>query len=101
MCGNLKKNVKSLENQILKDKQYNCCNCIEFACIPNTISDDKLEESIVEICKDICISISEMDIEACHRLPVRYNAAGIGKRVIIRFVNFKHAESSLSKEVYP
>ena len=39
-----------------------------------------------------------MNIEACHRLPVRPNAANVGKRVIVKFVNLTHAESILSKQ---
>ena len=39
-----------------------------------------------------------MDIEACHRLPVKCNAVNVGKKVIIKFVNLKHAESILSKK---
>ena len=38
-----------------------------------------------------------MDIEVCHRLPVRGNAANICKRVIVEFVKHKHPESILSK----
>ena len=37
-------------------------------------------------------------MEACHRLPVRRNATSAGKRVIVKFVNRKHAESILSKK---
>ena len=39
--------------------------------IPNTINDDKLEDTIIEACKDVNIDVSETDIEACHRLPVK------------------------------
>ena len=38
-----------------------------------------------------------MDKKACRKLHVRHNAANIGKRVIVKFVNHKHAESILSK----
>ena len=98
MCRNLEKKVKSLEIQILKDEQYNCRNCIEFSGIPDTINDDNLEDTIIEACKDINIDVSEMDIEACHRLPIRHNATNAGKRVIVKFVNQKHAGSIMSKK---
>ena len=48
MCGNLEEKVKSLGIQILKDKQYNRLNYIEFSGIPDTINDDKLKETIIE-----------------------------------------------------
>ena len=92
--GNLDKKVKNLEIQISKDEQYNRRNCIEFSSIPETINDDKLEE----ICKDVNIGASETDIEACYRLPVRRNTTNANKRIIVKFVNRKHAESILSKK---
>ena len=71
LCGNLEKKVKSLVTQISLDEQYNRRNCIEFSDIPDTINDDKLEDTIIEACKDVNINVSETGIEACHRLPVR------------------------------
>ena len=53
VCGNLEKKVKSLEIQISKDEQYNHCNCIEFSGLPNTINNDKFEETIIEAYKDV------------------------------------------------
>ena len=92
---NLEKKVKSLEIQISKDKQYNHCNCIEFSGISNTINVDNLKDTNIEACKDINVDVSETDIEACHRLPIRCNATNVGKRVIVKFVNRKHAETIL------
>ena len=47
VCGNLEKKVKSLEIQISKEEQYNRRNCVEFSGIPDTINDDKLEDTII------------------------------------------------------
>ena len=99
VCGNLGKKVKSLEIQISKDEQFNCGNCIEFSSIPDSVNDDKLEEILVEACIDINIDVSETDIKTCHRLLVRRNSANEGKRVIVKIVNRKHAESNLSKSL--
>ena len=96
----MEKRVKSLEIQISKDEQYNRFNCIEFPGISNTINDNNLEDTFIKACKNINIDVSEMDIEACHRLPVRCNATNAGKRVIVKFVNRKHAESILSKKIF-
>ena len=98
VCGNLEEKFKSLEIQISKDEQYNRRNCIEFSGIPNTINGDKLEETIIEACKDVNIGINETDMETYQRLPVRRNAINASKSVIVKFVNRKHAESILSKE---
>ena len=81
----------------MKDEQYNRRNCVEFSGIPDTINDDNLEDTIIEACKDTSIDVSETDTEACHRLPVRSNATITSKRVIVKFANWKHAESILSK----
>ena len=98
VCGNLEKKVKSLEIQILKDKQYNRRNCVEFSSIPDTINEDNLEDKIIKACKDINIDVSEMDIEVCHRLTVRCNPTNARNKVIVKFVNQKHAESIMSKK---
>ena len=95
--GNLQKKIKILEIQISKDKQYNRRICVEFFGIPDTINDNNLEDTIIEACKDINIDVSETDIEACHRLSVRRSATNASKKVIVTFVNQKHAESILSK----
>ena len=97
MCGNPEKKIKSLEIQISKDEQYYRCNCVEFSGIPDTINDDNLEDSIIEVCKYINIDVSETYIEACHRLSIRRNATNTSKRLIVKFVNRKHVESILTK----
>ena len=101
MCGNLDRKVKSLEIQISKDEQYNRCNCIEFSGILDTLNDDKLEETIIETCKDINIDVRETDKEACHRLPTKRNTTNADIRVIVKFVKRKHAESILTKNCSP
>ena len=64
MCGNLEKKVKTLEIQISKDEQHSRRNGIQVSSISNSISDDKLEETIIEACKDVNINVSKRDIEA-------------------------------------
>ena len=80
MCGNLEEKVKSLGIQILKDKQYNRLNYIEFSCIPDPINDDKLKETIIEAWKDIFIDVIETDIDNCHRLTVRPNVTNVSEK---------------------
>ena len=68
---------------------------------PDTLNNDKLEETIIEGWEDINVNISEKNIEVCHRQPVRRNAANVGKRVIVKFVNRKHTGSVLYKKNLP
>ena len=82
----------------MKDEQYNRCNYVEFSDIPDTINDDKLEDTIMKACKDVNMDVSETDIEACHRLSIRRNATNVSKKVIVKFVNRKHTESILSNK---
>ena len=74
-------------------EQYSWRNNIELAGIPNSIRDNVLEETIINICKENGIDISPMDIEACHRLPLSNAQANKDpnqcKRVIVKFVNRK------------
>ena len=80
MCGNLEEKVKSLGIQILKDKQYNRLNYIEFSGIPDAINDDKLKETIIEAWKDIFIDVIETDIDNCRRLTVRPNVTNVSEK---------------------
>ena len=80
MCGNLEEKVKSLGIQILKDKQYNRLNYIEFSGIPDAINDDKLKETIIEAWKDIFNDVIETDIDNCHRLTVRPNVTNVSEK---------------------
>ena len=87
-----------MEIQISKDEQYNHHNYIEFPGIPDTINNDEFEETIIDACKDINIDVSGKDIKTCHRIPIRCNGANVVKRIIIKFVNRKLAESILPKK---
>jgi len=49
--------------------QYGRRNNMEIAGIPNDITDINLESKVVDIFKQINITINKNDIEACHRLP--------------------------------
>ena len=95
-CCKLEKKFKSLEFQILKNQQYNCHNCVEFSGISVTINNDKLEEKIINACKDI--DVGETDVEACHTPPIRRSGTKLSKRVTVKFVDRKNAESILSKK---
>ena len=73
-------------------EQYSLRNNIELAGTANTIKDNDLEETIINICKEHGIEISPLSIKECHRLPLSNTQATKDpnqcKRVIIKFVNF-------------
>ena len=80
-------------------EQYSRRNNIELAGIPNSIKDNVLEETIINICKKHGIDISLMDIEACHWLP-RSNARANKdpnqcKSIIVKSVSRKLLERLL------
>ena len=97
ICKNVNKHleekVAKLEKAQAMSEQYSQRNNIELPGIPNSIKDNVLEETIINICKKHGIDISPVDIEACHRLPLS-NAQDNKdpnqcKRVIVKFVNCK------------
>ena len=77
-------------------EQYNRCNNVKMSWISNEVSDQNLEETVLGICKDPRIDVNPLYIEGCHRLPLGRNATNTTKRVIVKFINRKHAEAMLS-----
>ena len=76
-------------------EQYSRRNNVEISGILLKILDNNLEDKVIDICKNAGIEIGHMNIEGCHRLPLRRNNAGGTKRVIVKFVNRKHSENVL------
>ena len=86
--------IVNVEKQLSKNEQYGRRYNVEISGISNQIPDQDLEENIVKTLK----SISPMDIEGCHRLPLGRNRANTTKRVIAKFVNRKHSEAMLQRK---
>ena len=89
------KRVIELEKSQAKAEQYGRRNNVEVSGIPHEISDNNLEDKVIDICQDAGIEIGHIDIEGCHRLPLSRNNAGGTKRVIVKFVNRRHSEDML------
>ena len=71
----LKFRVDSLEEKIIeldisrnKLDQYTRRKNIEIQGIPATMSDDHLEDKLLEICKPMNLTVENNDIEGCHRI---------------------------------
>ena len=67
-CNKLENKVISLESSINQVKQYDRRKNIVISGIPDDISDNDLECTVVDIMKDVDVDINSSDIEACHRI---------------------------------
>ena len=90
--SDLQKKVYSAEENINSLEHYGRRNNIEITGIPESIEDQKLEETVVEVLNKIDLNVSNNDIEACHRLGKLNDKP---RKTIIRFVNRKFAKKAL------
>ena len=91
----LEERIINLEKIQTKGEQYSQRNNIELSGIPNSICDEDLENTVINICKESGIDVNARDNEGCHQLPLSRNSRGQDKRVIVKFVNWKYAEAML------
>ena len=73
-------------------EQYGRRNNIEITGIPESVENEKLEETVVEVLNKINLNVSNNNIEACQRLGKQKNKP---RKTIIRFVNRKFAKKAL------
>ena len=92
----LKTKVNVLENKIIDLKiqnnnvdQQSRRNNVEISGIPQSVSDNQLEEKVVDIFKAIDVNITTNEIEAFHRLGKKK------KNVIVRVISRKHCLKAL------
>ena len=64
-CSKLENKIVSLESSINQVEQYGRRNNIVISGIPDDISDNDLESTVVDIMKDVDVDINSSDIEAC------------------------------------
>ena len=64
--------------------------------IPDSVSDDDLEETVTAILSDIEVQVTANDIEACHRIG--QSNKNKSKKTIIPFVNRKHCRKTLENK---
>ena len=75
--------------------QYGRRENVEFAGIPESISQDKLQAHIIAVMKSMDINISGKDIHALHRIGKKTSRP---RNVIVRFVNRKTAFTTLKSK---
>ena len=89
----LQKKIIDLEIKSNSVEQYGRRNNLEITGIPDTITDDNLETTVVDIFNSVNTDkISEKDIEACHRIG---KTKSNSKKTIVRLVNRKHCKNAL------
>ena len=95
----LKIKVNVLENKIIDLEiesnnvdQYSRRNNVEMSEIPHSVSEEQLEEKVVDILKAIDVNITRNEIEACHRLGNKK------KNVIVWVINRKHCLKALQNK---
>ena len=84
----LEEKIINLEKNQAKGEQYSWRNNVELSGIRNSICDEDLENTVINICKESGTDVGTRDIEGCHQLPLARNTRGHDKRVIVKFVNF-------------
>ena len=85
----LENKIIDLEIQNNNLDQYSRRNNVEISGIPQSVSDNQLEEKVVDILKAIDVNITTNEIEACHCLGKKK------KNVIVPVINKKHCLKTL------
>lgn len=92
-----KKDLSRVEKDVIELQQYIRRNHVEVVGVPFTVSDNILEDKVVEMFNKLeGVNLRKSDVEACHRLKQKKGETGPA-RTIIRFVNRKNAEMLLRK----
>ena len=90
--NNLENKVISLEINGNHLKQYGRRNDLEITGIPDDVSDENLEEKVIQVLSEIQVNVSSSDVEACHRIGKSKNSP---KKALARFINRKHTKKAL------
>ena len=65
---NLVKQNRILERNCAANEQYSSRECLEISGIPDSISNNDLEETVLKIFNETDVTVNLRDVEACHRL---------------------------------
>ena len=85
-----------MESSISQVEQYRRRSNIIISGIPDDISDNDLESTVIDIMKDVDVDVNSSDIEACHRIGQSDQRAA-SKKAIVRFINRKYCKKALLK----
>ena len=76
-------------------EQYSRRNNVAVSDISNKLSDENIEEKVIEVFKEVGIDLKLYDIEACHRLTSELVNTSTSKRVIVKIVKRDYSEVML------
>ena len=101
ICHKQRTDLTAVERELIDLQQYVRRNNVEICNLPESIKDDDLESTVIDIGKAVDIDIKRRDVEAVQRLKPRKNENG-PRRTIVRFKNRKICEALLrsSKEFH-
>ena len=80
-----------MEKNMHRLEQYSRHECMEIAGIPNSITNDLLEEHVIVIFEKLGVAMEAVQIVACHRL-------GETDRVIVKLLNRKDTQNVLEEK---
>ena len=83
--GDLSEKLINIERRQYKIEQYSRRECIEIQGIPQSVTINNLEDTVIKIFEKIGISVNKRMIVACHR-PRKTT------KTIVKFANKKDAE---------
>ena len=89
----LESRISVLETDLNKLDQYSRCNNLDIQGIPDSVSDNQLEEKVIEIFNQINVEIDKFDIEDCHCMGKSK------KTTIVCFINRKNCKAILEKKL--
>ena len=88
--------IIKIETQVNLNDQYSRELNVEFSGIPKEVKQDELEETVLELCEQIGVTVPPNSIQACHRLFLKESDQGI-PRTIVRFLGKKTSGEILRK----
>ena len=88
-CEQLEKQCSKNESDHNALSQYGRLNKVDFSEIPELVSEDVLEESVISVLADINVFVESEDIEACHWFGDK------SQKTIVSFVNRKNCKKVL------
>ena len=83
---NLVKQNRILERKCAANEQYSRRECLEISGIPDSISNNDLEETVLKIFIETGVTVNSRDVKACHRLKQKATQ----KKVIIKLSKRKY-----------
>ena len=83
-----------LEKKCAANEQNSKRECLEISRIPDSISNNNLEETVPKIFSETGVTINSRDVEACHRLDQPANP----KKVIIKLPKRKYVSRVMNNK---